>query len=213
MKYCGCLLFCCPCLSSFCRYTFFLFENRGPTPSRMYLMNIFSSGPWLYGRGEKKVDGNPQVQWNAQLPKMRKETTNNFVWMSNYWNKWKSHTTKWACMLSLSLMDTKSTWTVKVKQESQQFDFFFFLPHFLCDSCQWNDQRCCRTGDINSHWFDQNHSSPVSIIPSLDPAVVKPSLKDVLFFLFFFCPFLFFSGGLIFEPVDLFSSRLKLIDM
>ena len=33
-------------------------------------------------------------------------------------------------MLSLSLMDTKSTWTVKVKQESQQFDFFFFFLIF-----------------------------------------------------------------------------------
>ena len=195
MKYCGCLLFCCPCLSSFCRYTFFLFENRGPTPSRMYLMNIFSSGPWLYGRGEKKVDGNPQVQWNAQLPKMRKETTNNFVWMSNYWNKWKSHTTKWPYVISL--FDGHQ---VNLDSQSQTrittIWIFFFLPHFLCDSCQWNDQRCCRTGDINSHWFDQNHSSPVSIIPSLDPAVVKPSLKDVLFFLFFFVHFYYLVVGL-----------------
>ena len=194
MKYCGCLLFCCPCLSSFCRYTFFLFENRGPTPSRMYLMNIFSSGPWLYGRGGK-VDGNPQVQWNAQLPKMRKETTNNFVWMSNYWNKWKSHTTKWAYVISL--FDGHQ---VNLDSQSQTrittIWIFFFLPHFLCDSCQWNDQRCCRTGDINSHWFDQNHSSPVSIIPSLDPAVVKPSLKDVLFFLFFFVHFYYLVVGL-----------------
>ena len=51
VAFCSAALVCCrPSVATL----FFLFENRGPTPSRMYLMNIFSSGPWLYGRGGKK---------------------------------------------------------------------------------------------------------------------------------------------------------------
>jgi hypothetical protein len=78
MKYCGCLLFCCPVVCPSVA-TLFLFENiDDQTMARMYLMNIFKWPLTIcegVKREKKKVAGNPR---NAQFPKMRKETRPQF---------------------------------------------------------------------------------------------------------------------------------------
>jgi hypothetical protein len=78
MKYCGCLLFCCPVVCPSVA-TLFLFENiDDQTIARMYLMNIFKWPLTIcegVKREKKKVAGNPR---NAQFPKMRKETRPQF---------------------------------------------------------------------------------------------------------------------------------------
>lgn len=108
MKYCGCLLFCCPCLS-FCRYTFSIWKYRGPNYCSYVFNEHFQVALDYMWRGEKGKKKWLEIHGMRNFPKCGRRRGHNFVWIIGISEK----VTRRNGHVIISLWWTQSTWTVK----------------------------------------------------------------------------------------------------